>query len=79
MQKCKVIIPLVPRASQHRPLHPPVLKNFFESNLYFKGFHEVNRITARAGTARGTSGMITLGEKDAETTLLFCISYNLGP
>ena len=57
------------RASQHWPLRPLALKNFFESNLNFRGFHEVNRITARAGAVRGTSGIITFGGKDPEATL----------
>ena len=36
----KVMIPLVPRTSQHGPLGPPpALKIFFESNLNFKDFH----------------------------------------
>ena len=65
----KVIIPLLPRASQHGPLRPPALKNSFESNLNCKGFHEINRTTARAGTARGTSGIITFWEKDPEATI----------
>ena len=73
----KVIIPLVPRASQHGPLRPPALKNFFESNFDFKGFDEVNRITARAETARGTSGIITYGEKDPEAPLLSLIVINI--
>ena len=30
----------------------------------------MNGITARAGTARGTSGIITSGEKDPEVTLI---------
>ena len=60
----KVIILLVPHASQHGPLRPPALKNFFENKLNFEGFHEVNRITAGAKTARDTSGIITFGEKD---------------
>ena len=60
----------MPRASQHGPLRLPALKYFFEINLYFKGFHEVNTITAHAGTAHGTSGIITFGEKDPEATLL---------
>ena len=64
------------RASQHWSLCPPALKNLFESN--FKGFHEVNRITEHAGTARETSGIITLGEKDHEATLLInSLSLNL--
>ena len=50
----------MPRASQLGPLRPPALKNFFESNLDFKDFHEVHRIKARAGTASGTNGIITL-------------------
>ena len=50
-------------------LPPPALKNFFESNLNFKGFHEVNRIVALAGTARGASGTIIFGGKDPEATL----------
>ena len=58
----------MPRALEHRPLRPPALKNFFESNLYFEGFHEVSGIIARVGTARGTSGVITFGEKDPEAT-----------
>ena len=65
----KVIISLVPRASQHGPLRPPTLKNFFENNLNFKGFHEVSGIRTRAGTALGTSGIITFGENDTEATL----------
>ena len=72
----KVFIPLVTRASQHRPLGPPALNIFFESNLNFKGFHEVNRVTARAWTARGTSGIITFGEKDPKVTLTMRL---LGP
>ena len=32
--------------------------------------HKVNRIAARAGTARGTSGIITFGEKDLEATII---------
>ena len=52
----KVIIPFATRASQHGPFLPPALENFFERNLNFKGFHEVSKITARAGTARDTSG-----------------------
>ena len=59
----KVIISLMPHASQLGPLRPPALKNFFESNLDFKGFHEVHRIKARAGTASGTNGIITFGER----------------
>ena len=51
------------RASQHGLLRLPVLKNFFESKLNFKSFHEVDRITARTGTAGGTSGIITFGER----------------
>ena len=65
----RVIIPLVPRASQHGPLGSPALNNFFESNLNFKGFRKVNRITVRAGTERGTSGVITFVEKDPEAIL----------
>ena len=59
----------MPRASQYGPLRPPALKNFFESNLNVKGFHEVNRIIARAGTARGTGEIITFEEKDPEATI----------
>ena len=59
----------MPRASQHGPLRPHALKSFFESNFNFKGFHKVDRITARAGTARGISGIITFGGKDPEATL----------
>ena len=70
-----IIITLMPRASQHRPLGPPALKNFFESNLNFKGLHEVNRIRARVGTARGTGGVITFGEKNPETTLTSGIGF----
>ena len=58
------------RTSQHGSLPPSALKNFFESNLNFKGFLIVNRIAARAGTACGTSGIITFTEKDPEATLL---------
>ena len=65
----KIIISLVPHASQHGPIRPPALKDFSESNVNFKGFHEVNRITARARTARGTSGVITFMEKDPEVAI----------
>ena len=65
----KVIIPLMPRASQHGPLHPPALKTFLESNFNFKGFHEVSRMLAPAGTVRGTNGIIAFGEKDPEKTI----------
>ena len=65
----KVIISLVPRELDG-PLRPPELKKFFESNLNIEGFHEVSRIIARPGTAHGTSGIITFGEKDPEATLL---------
>ena len=41
----------------------------FRKIWIFKGFHEVNRITARAGIARCTSGIMTFGEKDPEATL----------
>ena len=34
---------------------------------------EVNIVTARAGTARGTSVIITFGEKDPEATLLYIL------
>ena len=60
----KVIIALMPRTSQHRPLRPPALKNFFQSNLDFKGFHKVQRITAR-----GTSGIFAFGEKNPDATI----------
>ena len=60
----------MPRASQQRLLRPPALKNFFESNLNLKGFHEVNRVTAGAGTAGGTIGIITFGEKDSDATII---------
>ena len=49
-------------------LSPPALINFFESNLNYKGFHEVSGIAARAGTARGTSGITTFVEKNLEAT-----------
>ena len=53
-------------------------KNFFESNLNFKGFHEVSRITARVGTVRGTSGIITFGENDPEPTSGIGITLFIG-
>ena len=56
----------MPGVSQHEPLDPPALNNFFESNLNFKGFYKISRITARAGIARG---IITFGEKDPEATI----------
>ena len=59
----------MPRSSQRGPLRPPALKHFLKSNLNFKGFHEVNRIKARAGTARDTNGIITFLEKDLEETI----------
>ena len=62
----KVINALVHRHQhqhQHRPLRPPALKNFFQSNLDFKGFHKVQRITTR-----GTSGIIAFGEKNPDAT-----------
>ena len=58
----------MPGSSQHGPLCSSASKNFFESNLNFKGVHGV-KITAHAGTAHGTSGKITFGEKDSEETL----------
>ena len=61
------------RASQLGLLRQPALKNVFESNLTFDGFHEVNRITGRAGTARDTSEIITFGEKGPEATLLLSL------
>ena len=70
----KVTTQLVPRASHHGPLRPHALKNFFESNLNSKVFHEVYRITVRAGTAHGMSGIITFGEEDPEATLLATIA-----
>ena len=48
----------MPRSSQYGLLHSAALKNFFS-----------HRITAHAGTAHGTSGNITFGEKDSEATL----------
>ena len=39
--------------------------------LIYKAFHEVNIVTARAGTARGTSGIISFEEKDPDATLLY--------
>ena len=60
----------MPRASLHGPLGPPTLNNFFESNLNFEGFHKVNGITAHAGTASDTSGIITFAEKDPEATIM---------
>ena len=42
---------------------PTCIEKFVESILNFKGFHEVNRITVHAGTACGTSGIITFGER----------------
>ena len=74
----KVITPFMPRASQHGLLGPSALKNFFESNLDFKGFHEINRIRAHGKTACFTSGVITLREKDPEATLLFSRSHQPG-
>ena len=59
----------MPRASQHGLLTPPALKNFFDSDLDFKGFHKVNGMTARSGTVCGKSGIIGFGEKDPEATL----------
>ena len=59
----------MPRASQHGPFRPPALKKFFKSNLNFKGFYKVNRITARVGNARDTSGIVTFREKHPEATL----------
>ena len=46
----------MPRGSQHWQLSPPALKKFFDSNLYFKGFQEVNKIIARTATARARVG-----------------------
>ena len=57
------------RASQDGPLRQPALINFLGSNLNFLGFHEINIITARAGTAPGMSGIITFWEKDPEATI----------
>ena len=37
--------------------------------LIYKAFHKVNIVTARAGTATGTSGIITFGGKDPDATL----------
>ena len=39
--------------------------------LIYKAFHEVYVVTARAGTANGTSGIMTFGEKDPNATLLY--------
>ena len=39
--------------------------------LNYEAFHEVNKVTARAGTASGTSVIITFGEKDPDATLLY--------
>ena len=61
----------MPRASQQRSSRHPTLKNFFQSNLNFKGFHKVNRIIERTGTTRDTSEIITFGKKDPESTGLF--------
>ena len=38
--------------------------------LIYEAFHEVNIVTAHAGTASGMSGIITFGEKDPDATLL---------
>ena len=56
----------MPRAFQYGPLGPLALNDFFDSNLNLKGFHEVNRITVHAGSARGTSGIITFEANDLE-------------
>ena len=72
----KLIILLVPPAFQHGPLRPPALKNFFETNVNFKSFQEVNRMIACAGTAPaalGTSGIITFGEKARGFTPKKCL------
>ena len=34
-----------------------------------QGFHEVNRISGRAGIVPGTNEIITFGEKDPEATI----------
>ena len=39
--------------------------------LIYKAFHEVNIVTAHAGTASGTSGISTFGGKDSDATLLY--------
>ena len=71
----QVFFSLVPRASQHGLLRPHALKHFVESNLNVKDFHEINRTTARAGTASGTNGIITFGGKDLEATLQLYFIY----
>ena len=63
------------RASQQWPLRPPALKDFFESNLNFKCFHKISRITALAVTVLGRSGIITFGEKDSEATILYNLQF----
>ena len=61
---------------QARAVTPTCTENFFESKFNFKGFNEVNRITVRAGTARGTSVIITFREKDSEATSVFAMKGN---
>ena len=65
----KLIIPLVSNVSEHKQLCQPMMKNFFWSNSFIKLSTWPTRVIAGAGTARGTSGVITFGEKDPETTL----------
>ena len=46
--------------------------------LNYKASHEVNIVTARAGTASGTSGIITLGEKNPDATLQYIDNLLIG-
>ena len=51
----KVIVPLVPRARARAAMHINNEKVLREQLIY-KAFHEVNIVTARAGTVSGMSG-----------------------
>ena len=59
----------MPCASQQGLLRQHAFENFFDSNLKMQGFHEVNRISGRAGIVPGTNEIITFGEKDPEATI----------
>ena len=46
-----------------------------EKQLLYEAFHEVNIVTAHAGTASGKSGIITFREKDPDATVLYISTY----
>ena len=59
--------------AHYRPKIQKVIEFFeFQSSTqhpFYVAFYDVNRVMARAGTARGTSGIITFGKKEPEATL----------